>query len=405
MSPRLKSLLANTALAVGSTVFTCAALFAGGELVMRTKYGAVPPGPPLGWARYDEQRGWAMKPGRYSYFDVQAARRVQVSVNELGLRGGPVAPQPPQGVQRITVLGDSFIFGPPVDDHETIPSRLQALAGKGYEIVGVAAPGYGTGQEYRLLEELRAKGYQPGGKLILAFFTNDIQDNLGLEYSTLTPQPPQPVFDVDAAGNLQAKTFPAPKPHLGPREKPSLLERSLFWSYLRYQIDALVVSQPAILTTLDALGLTPRLPRTPGIVSGWYAPQWEERWQTTERVLDYVVRALRSQPDAPELYIAFVPSPFQLENGFRAAAKVNAKSDPAYQGFLENPDRPQHLLGAFAKRAGVPFIDLTPAVRQASLKAMMYFPREGHFNEAGNALAARVLYDKILAPAGRQAGD
>ena len=173
----------------------------------------------------------------------------------------------------------------------------------------------------------------------------------------------------------------------------------------RIHASALVVSQPAILTTLDVLGLTPRLPRTPGIVSGWYGPQWEERWQTTERVLDYVVRALRSQPDAPELYIAFVPSPFQLENGFRAAAKVNAKSDPAYQSFLENPDRPQHLLGAFARRVGVPFVDLTPAVREASLKAMMYFPREGHFNEAGNALAARVLYDQVVAPPGRQAGD
>jgi hypothetical protein len=394
MSSRLKSLLANTALALGSTAVTCAALFAGGELLMQLKYGAVPPGPTESWARYDETRGWAMKPGRYSYFDVKAARRVDVSINELGLRQGPLAPQPPRGVQRITVLGDSFIFGPPVDDPQTIPSRLQALAGAGYEIVNVSAPGYGTGQEFRLLEELRAKGYKPGGKLVIAFFTNDIQDNVGLDYDTLAPNPRQPVFHVDAAGNLQQTSPPPP----APRQKGAvrLIDRSLFWPYLRYQLDVLMVSHPSILGLLDSVGLAPRLPRTPGIVSGWYAPQWEARWQVTENVLDYVVRAVRALPDAPEVHIAFVPSPFQLQGAFRRAAELSAGADPSYRAFLADPDRPQRLLEAFARRAGVPFIDLTPEVRKAAATTVMYFPREGHFNEAGNALAARVLFDKVI---------
>lgn len=396
MSPRMRNLLANTALALGSVVFTCAVLFGGGELLMQHKYGAVPPGPPeSAWARYDATRGWAMNPGRYSFFDVRAARRVDVSVNELGLRQGPVALQPSSGVQRVTVLGDSFIFGPPVNDRDTIPSHLQALAGKGYEIVNVSAPGYGTGQEYRLLEELRAKGYKPGDKLVIAFFTNDIQDNLGLDYATLARNPRQPVFGVDASGKLEQTTPPPPAPkHVG--GQAPLLERSLFWMFLRYQLDVAVVSYPAILTVLDAVGMAPRLPRTPGIVSGWYAPQWEERWQVTESVLDYVVRAVRALPDAPEIHIAFVPSPFQLEGSFRRAAEASAGTDPSYRAFLDDPDRPQRLLEAFARRAGVPFVDLTPAVRQAAATTLMYFPREGHFNEAGNALAARVLFDKVI---------
>src|SRR5205085_5006930 len=79
ISPRLRNLLANTSRALGSAVFTCAALFGGGELLMQKKYGAVPPGPPENaWARYDATRGWAMNPGHYSFFDVRAARRVDV---------------------------------------------------------------------------------------------------------------------------------------------------------------------------------------------------------------------------------------------------------------------------------------------------------------------------------------
>jgi hypothetical protein len=44
----------------------------------------------------------------------------------------------------------------------------------------------------------------------------------------------------------------------------------------------------------------------------------------------------------------------------------------------------------------VPFIDITPAVRQAAATRLMYYPREGHFNEAGSRLAAQVLYERVI---------
>jgi hypothetical protein len=54
------------------------------------------------------------------------------------------------------------------------------------------------------------------------------------------------------------------------------------------------------------------------------------------------------------------------------------------------------VLQAVAGRLGVPFIDLTPALRRAAAHSVLYFPREGHFNEAGCAVAAQVIYEQTI---------
>lgn len=387
----------NAALAAASALLALGLAFLGGELVLRAIYGSVPPGPPRSWAEFDERLGWMMKPGRYSYFEVHAARRVDVTINKLGLRQGPLAPEPAPGVERISVVGDSFIFGPPVDDAETIPAQLQALAGSRYEVVNISAPGYGTAQQYRLIEELRAKGYKLGSKVVLSFFTNDVQDNLALDYATLAPNPRQPAFAVDAAGELKQVSAPvAPKPRKRRGGRAGLLERSLFASYVRYQLDVLAVSYPGMVSALRALGVVPSLPRTPGIVLGWHSPGWEEQWQVSARVLEYVVKRLRALPEAPEVYIAFVPSPFQVHETFRRAVVSGAGGDARYASFIADSDRPQRVLRALAGRLEVPFIDLTPAVRAAGERAPMYYPREGHFNAVGCRVAAEVLYERVI---------
>lgn len=393
----IRQSLINAALALASAALALGLLFAGGELLLRAKYGAVPPGPPRGWAEFDERRGWAMKPGRYSYFEVRAARRVDVAINELGLRQGALASEPAPGVERISIVGDSFIFGPPVDDAETIPAQLQALAGSGYEVVNISAPGYGTAQQYRLIEELRAKGIKLGSKVVLTFFTNDVLDNLALNYRTLAPNRRQPAFAVDGAGELKQVSFPVARPaRKDPGKPPGLLKRSLFLAYVHYQLEVIAMSYPGIVTALQAVGMAPSLPRTPGIVLGWHSPGWEEQWQVSARVLEYVVKQLRALPEAPEVYIAFMPSPFQVQETFRRALASEADDDPRYGDFLADPDRPQRVLRTLAGQLAVPFIDLTPAVRAAGSSAPMYYPREGHFNDAGCRVAAEALYERVI---------
>jgi hypothetical protein len=389
----MRNILSNASLVVASTLLAVVLLCGAGEVLLRLKYGALPT--QVDMRVYDEQRGWALRPGRYAYFDVKALRRVDVTINELGLRNAPLAPEPGPGVERITLLGDSFIFGVPVDEGATISARLQALAGSGYEIVNVGIPGYGTGQQYLLLEELRSRGYRLGSKVVLAFFTNDLQDNLGLDYSTLARYAPQPAFSVDSAGNLRHTE--ARRPPAGSADtRVSWFDRSLFLQFVRYQAEVLAVSHPWVLACAEAIGVAPRLPRTPGIIAGWYGVQWQDMWRVSENVIEHAIKSLRRTPDAPELYLAFVPSPFQVHESFKRTVAAGADSDARYASFLSDPDRPQRMLEALARRLEVPFIDLTAPMRQAAEQSLLYFPREGHFNELGSAIAAQVIYERAV---------
>lgn len=397
----VKGFLVNAALVAVSLLFGSALLFAAGEIYMQAKYGALPPGPPVEWHAYDSRRGWTLRPGRYSYFDARALRRVDVVINELGLRNASLSREPEPGAERVIVLGDSFIFGLPLNHAETITGKLQALAGGSFEVVNVSAPGYGTGQEYRLLEDLQARGIRLGSKLVIVFFTNDIQDNLGLYYSTLERNPWQPVFSLDPLGNLQ-QTVPRP---FEPRSdgRRGLRERSMFIPFLRYHFEVAAASHPVILGVLEALGMTPDLPRTPGVIAGWYGPRWQAMWRTTEAVLEHLVRTVRAMPGAPEISIAFVPSPFQVHESFRRLIEAGAARDARYAGFLADPDRPQRTVQTLAGRLGVPFVDLTPELRRAAAHRLMYFPREGHFNAAGGEIAARVIYEQAMQESDRRA--
>jgi len=399
MMPR-KNFFANAALVLASTFVSVTLLLAAGEMTLRWRYGALPTEWRVPMKTYDERRGWALQPGHYSYFDTKAARRVDVSINELGLRNRPLSRESEPGVERIMLLGDSFVFGAPLDEDHTISARLQARAGESFEIVNVGVPGYGTGQEYRLVEELQARGYRLGRKLVLAFFTNDIQDNLGLDYSTMGRNHVQPAFDVDAAGNLQQTLSEPPRAPTG-QGAGEWLGTLLFFQFLRYQLEVVLVSHPSMLRTVEAVGMAPALPRTPGIVAGWYGAQWEAHWAVTAAVLEYLVKALRAMPEAPELYIAFVPSPFQVHESFKLTVVAGASSDARYASFLSDPDRPQRVLQLLARRLDVHFIDLTPALRQAAAHSVVYFPREGHFNELGCDIAAQVIFEQAIKERGR----
>src|SRR2546421_7514454 len=151
-----RNFFANAALVLASTFVSVTLLLAAGEMTLRWRYGALPTEWRVPMKTYDERRGWALQPGRYSYFDTKAARRVDVSINELGLRNRPLSRESEPGVERITLLGDSFVFGAPLDEDHTISARLQARAGESFEVVNVGEPGYSNGPELWLVGGLEA---------------------------------------------------------------------------------------------------------------------------------------------------------------------------------------------------------------------------------------------------------
>lgn len=385
---RWRLTLANAALVLVSLVVSGLLISAVGEAFFRIKFGgAVDETAETSLYEFDQQRGWRLRPGEYSRFYFGSHRVVDVSINEWGLRERAVTAEVPAGKERVSIVGDSFVFADALNVPNRLTGKLQNLAGPTYEVVNISVPGYGTGQQIRMLEELVSRGFQIGSKVILVFFTNDIQDNLGLRYSTLKTDPLKPRFKVDEAGILQSVN---PKENKNGRGRRNFWKRSLFLNFLKRRIEVVATRFPAIFVAVDTVGLAPNVPRTPGIVAGWYGSGWEERWSATQDILGYVANYVRTELTETKLQIAFLPSPLQVEKLFEVMISRNLDADPRYAEFFSDIDRPQRMLRMFAEEQGISFIDMTPALREAS---GTYFPSEGHLNELGSEIAAQVLYD------------
>lgn len=96
--------------------------------------------------------------------------------NALGLRGPDLAARPPDGVERLLVLGDSVVLGWGVAEQAMFSNRLQALfrtAGLPVEVVAAAAASWNTRTEYSFLKHL-GLGLHPDA-LMLVVVPNDIE--------------------------------------------------------------------------------------------------------------------------------------------------------------------------------------------------------------------------------------
>ena len=361
-----------------------------GETYFRLSINKEQSGLPGDFKVYHESLGWALRPGNYHYFNFRAFREVDFTVNKDGLRNLNFSLPLPANRERVTVLGDSFVFAEALNDGEHLTDQLQKLGGEEYEIVNVSVPGYGTGQEILMIKELVERGYKIGNKLILAFFTNDILDNLGFNYS-LKRSKIKPTFTINKFGEI-VHTIPE-KPHIQ-KTHTSVLQYSLFVHFIRSRIEILIAANPELLDFLEIFGVTPNLPRSPGIITGWYTPGWENRWMVTRDLLKYLARVTKHEYQA-KLSILFIPSPFQSSEIHKTIIFNNREKDPRFQTFLADPERPQNVLKKFCEEQEIPFIDASAAIQKSGTKIPMFFPREGHLNEHGSRVVAELLYRSL----------
>jgi len=59
-------------------------------------------------------------------------------------------------------------------------------------------------------------------------------------------------------------------------------------------------------------------------------------------------------------------------------------------------DKPQRLFGEFLDEAGIPYLDLLPALRDSSHSGRLYYPIDQHWTPEGNAVAGRRLARFLL---------
>ncbi|MDH3981204.1 MAG: hypothetical protein OEU91_11905, partial [Gammaproteobacteria bacterium] len=132
--------------------------------------------------------GWVLEPG-VSYINYMREAPVPVSYNSNGWRDIEHAVDKPDGVTRILVLGDSFMEAYSVPFEDSLPARLQQLAGRGgqqIEVINLGVAGYGTLQEYLVYRD-HGKQYQPDIVLLGFYVANDVRNNSNALESLVTP--------------------------------------------------------------------------------------------------------------------------------------------------------------------------------------------------------------------------
>jgi len=170
-------------LALGSTLF-CLAL---GEVVLRGRAhlqarGLLTPDlelpvDPLPGTRVQLGEMIRRSANRRIIYELRPNLRVvyqgaPVTTNAAGFRGPAIAATKPAGVERIVGIGDSFMFGQGVADHETHLARLEARRGGSVETANLAVPGYNAAME---VETLLEKGLRLRPDIVvIEFIGNDL---------------------------------------------------------------------------------------------------------------------------------------------------------------------------------------------------------------------------------------
>ena len=119
-------------------------------------------------------------------------------------------------------------------------------------------------------------------------------------------------------------------------------------------------------------------------------PQTEgPAWLGTTAVLDALGRTIG---ELHALHVIVVhPDQLQVEPALAAEIVSTFGLDPeAYDLAL-----PQKFLHSYAASRKVPLIDLTPAFRERGREGGLFLPRDTHYNDVGNELAAEAIADAM----------
>jgi hypothetical protein len=120
--------------------------------------------------RYDPLLGWF--PIANSRGEFTSSRTIHIVHNNLGLRG----PEPiTNGKPTIMFLGDSFVWGYDVEEPERFTEKIQAKHPE-WNVLNLGVSGYGTDQEYLLLQQ-QFDRYKPQMVFLIVCAANDIGDN------------------------------------------------------------------------------------------------------------------------------------------------------------------------------------------------------------------------------------
>ena len=388
---RRGALLPNVGLGILSLALAAAVLEAGARLWARRLEGeAGTVREPL--LRFDAALGWSKPPGAQAVlrrFEYRTALRI----NSHGLRGPERPYERPAGTRRVLLLGDSFAEGYTVSEEATVASVLEralCAGGSAWDVVNAGTHGWSTDQEYLFWREQGVR-YRPD-HVVLLFYYNDLAGNVRADG--------KPWFAVEDGG-LSLHNSPVPRPPdgeaRGERAKPFRLQPWRGSMALRLLSNRTSLGNPALHRLLAGGGLVE--PDDPGPLPAELFPfravhrrESDEMWSRTTALLRALAREVEGA--GARLLVFYVPARFEVNERAWELTRQRYRLGPRWK-----PERVAERLRAECAGLGLVLIDPREELRaRESSGRPAYYPRDGHWTEAGHETAAGLIARK-LAPA------
>lgn len=298
-----------------------------------------------------------------------------VRTNSLGFRDDEHAKQRPEGALRVIVLGDSFMEALQVEIADAFPTRLGAelseQLGRPVDVLNAGVSGWGTADEAVWLSRAGAE-YEADLVLVAMTLHNDVSDNMSLRHHEI----------------VQGR--PVARPAARAALLPWLALELKGWLAAHSHLYRLVTNRMKggeIIAAGHALDM-----HVADLLRRQAPPEIARGFALTTLHLDEI-RASAAARGA-DMAVFMIPLAIQLEPGGVEAFAAEAGLAPD----LLTPQGPQDRIREWGARAGVEVIDLLPVMRTAAggNRDAYYLPLDGHWNEAGHALAARAVAAALL---------
>lgn len=353
------------------------------------------------WYAPDAQLGWRLRPLVSGW--QRSEGNAWVETNAAGQRDRVHTLERPAATYRIAVLGDSYAEAMQVDMKDAfwhvLEQQLNACRfrpGETVEVINFGVSGYGTAQEYRLLEN-DAERYKPD--LVLLAFTNgnDLRNNS----KELEVEKDQPFYTPGPHGLVADDSFRETdefrKRSSSMREFERTLSDHLRTFQLAHRLQEIAMQWKAS-GTAQAAG--PGQQAEPGLDYAVLAPPrnraWEQAWTVTDALILNIGEHAATHGEA------FVVVPVT------AAVQVDPDREVRqhWQQVLGVEDLfyIERRLEPLSRLAGGRLIPLADELQRRAEADRVYFHGfansglgKGHWNEAGHRAAAGIVARDLCA--------
>lgn len=313
-----------------------------------------------------------------------------LTLNRIGVRDINHIREKPDGIRRIVILGDSMTQGVQVPLKQTSFRQLQKLldekSSERWEVISLAASGFGTLEEIIMLEE-RGLAYDPDVVILQIYVNNDICDNSIKALGVCQSTPFRPYALQRRNGTLKRTTG---QPIRNTLRHISSLFVALEASFLkaRYHIhgpiDPYIIARILDEKMMERRKGLPLDPYSLNHVPEEYQPPFvKEGWEITELLLTQLSEELRKKDIA---FVAYeIPPVWEVAHPADQWAEYIAQLPlPLIRGYGS-----ERLRKLFQILRG-PYLPLLKTFDEHRYEVLPYW--DYHLNPSGHRIVAEAVF-------------